>query len=147
MERYHTHLIAFTRVVGASIDDRYLFKEREEIISVFPLNLVDDVLDASGNIRRRVSLLRDVIPCPTFPYAQKAGWGNDFNAWMRELRDEGYISEAECELVLAWRKRWDDLFMEAASPERAALKARLTELSRLIVQGRWAKLHDYLREA
>ena len=147
VERYHTHLIAFTRVLGGSIDDRYLFREREEIISSYPPNLVDDVLDANGNVRRRVSLLRDIFPCPTFPYAQKSGWGSDFSAWMCELRDEGYISDAECELLLGWRKRRDDLFMDAASPERAALKRRLTEVSRLIVQGRWAKLHDYLREA
>lgn len=146
VERYHTHLIAFTRVVGASIDDRYLFSEREEIIAVFPPNLVDDVLDASGHMRRRVSLLRDIVPCPTFPYAQKAGWGNDFSAWMRELRDEDYISDVECELLLTWCRRWDQLFGEAASPERAALKARLTDVSRLIIQGRWAKLHDYLLE-
>jgi len=66
---------------------------------------------------------------------------------LAELRDEGYISDAECELLLGWRKRWDDLFREAASPERAALKARLTEVSRFIVQRRWAKLHQYLREA
>jgi len=147
VERYHTHLIAFTRVLGASIDDRYLFREREEIISVFPVNLVDDVRDANGDVRRRVSLLRDVVSCPTFPYAQKAGWGNDFGTWMGELRDEGYLSETECNLLHAWCARWDEMFTDAASPERATLKTRLTEVSRLIVQGRWAKLHDYLREA
>jgi len=147
VERYHTHLIAFTRVLGASLDDRYLFREREEIISVFPPNLVDDMLDANGNVRRRVSMLHDIVPCPTFPYAQKTGWGDDFSAWMRELRDEGYLSETECERLLAWRRRWDEVFMDLESPERAALKTRLTEASRLIVQGRWAKLHDHLRDA
>jgi flavin reductase (DIM6/NTAB) family NADH-FMN oxidoreductase RutF len=147
VERYHTHLIAFTRALGASIDDRCLFKEREEIISIFPLNLVDDVLDADGRARRRVSLLRDILPCPTFPYAQKAGWGSDFSTWVRELRDERSISNTECELILDWCKRWQALFMDAASPERGELKERLTEVSRFIVQGRWAKLHDYLRGA
>ena len=144
VERYHTHLIAFTRALGGSIDDRYLFSEREEIISIYPPNLVDDVLDTDGNVRRRVSLLRDIFPCPTFPYAQKSGWGSNFDDWMRELRDEAYISDAEYELLIAWRKRWDDLFMDATSQERAALKTRLTDVSRFIVQGRWAKLHDYL---
>ena len=146
IECYHTHLIAFTRVLGASIDDRYLFSEREEIISVFPPNLVDDVRDASGHVRRRVSMLRDVVPCPTFPYAQKAGWGSDFRAWMCELRDEGYISNDECEMILSWCTRWDELFADAASQERTAVKERLTEVGRLIVQGRWAKLHSRLQD-
>jgi flavin reductase (DIM6/NTAB) family NADH-FMN oxidoreductase RutF len=147
VEQFHTHLIAFTRVVGGSIDGAYLFKEREEIISIYPTNVVDDVLDASGNVRRRVSLLRDIYPCPQFPYAPKSGWGNDFNKWMRDLRDEGYIADADYDLLIAWRKRWDELFMEGDSAERAALKTRLTDTSRFMVQGRWAKLHDYLADA
>jgi hypothetical protein len=107
---------------------------------------VDDVLDSDGNARRRVSLLREIYPCPTFPYAPKSGWGNDFDRWMRELRDEAYLSQPECELLLAWRKRWDELFPNLDSPDRAALKTRLTDACRLIVQGRWAKLHAYLGE-
>ena len=146
VERYHTHLIAFTRVVGGSIDDSYLFKERQEIISIFPTNVVDDVLDSKGNVRRRVSVLRDVYPCPEFPFAQKSGWGNDFNNWMRDLRDESYLSGAEHDLIIGWRQRWDELYLHLDSPERAGLKTRLTDISRLIVQGRWAKLHAYLGE-
>jgi len=146
VERYHSHAIAFTRVVGASIDDSYLFKERDEIISIFPTNVVDDVLDANGNVQQRVSLLRDIHPCPEFPYAQKSGWGDDFDNWMSDLRDERYLSTAEYELLLAWRKRWDELYLSRDSSERMTLKTRLTEASRLIVQGRWARLHDYLAE-
>jgi flavin reductase (DIM6/NTAB) family NADH-FMN oxidoreductase RutF len=146
VERYHTHLIAFTRVVGGSIDDGYLLRAREDIISIYPANFVDDVFDASGNVRRRVSLLRDIYPCPTFPCAPKSGWGNDFGAWMHDLRDEDYLSPAEHELLIAWRKRWDEVFVQLDSPERAALKTRLTDACRLIVQGRWAKLHAYLGE-
>jgi len=145
VERYHTHLIAFTRVVGASIDDRYLFKEREQIIDAFPPNLVDDVLDDSGNVRRRVSFLRDIYPCPTFPYAEKAGWGHHFESWMRDLRDEAYISEGEYELLIGWEKRLLELFTDLSSPEREAVRAHLTEASRLIVQGRGARLHEHLR--
>jgi flavin reductase (DIM6/NTAB) family NADH-FMN oxidoreductase RutF len=146
VERYHTHAIAFTRVVGASIDASWLFKERGEIISMFPTNVVDDVLDANGNVQRRVSLLRDIHPCLEFPYAQKSGWGDDFDNWMSDLRDERYLSTAEYELLLAWRKRWDELCLSRGSAERATLRARLTDVSRLIVQGRWATLHDYLAE-
>ncbi|MFB3879702.1 MAG: flavin reductase [Armatimonadota bacterium] len=147
VERYHTHLIAFTRVVGGSIEDSYLFRDRDEIVSIFPTNVVDDVLDADGNVRRRMSVLRDVCPCPEFPYAPKSGWGHDFNPWMRDLRDEGYLSEAEHDLITGWRQRWDDIYLQLDSPERAAFKTRLTDLCRLIVQGRWAKLHHYLDEA
>ena len=113
---------------------------------MFPTNVVDDVLDANGNVQRRVSLLRDIYPCPEFPYAQKSGWGDDFNNWMCDLRDERYLSTAEYELLLAWRKRWDELYLSSDSAERATLKTRLTEASRLIVQGRWATLHGYLSD-
>jgi len=97
-------------------------------------------------VRRRVSVLRDVYPCPEFPFAQKSGWGNDFNNWMRDLRDESYLSGAEHDLIIGWRQRWDELYLHLDSPERAGLKTRLTDISRLIVQGRWAKLHAYLGE-
>lgn len=144
VERFHTHLIAFTRVLGASLDDRYLFKSRQEVISLYPTNYVDDVCDENGNVRRRVSLLRETYLCPTFPCAPKSGWGNDFGAWMRDLRDEVHLSPSECELLLGWRRRWDEVFADRESPERARLKASLTEAVRLIVQGRWARLHAHL---
>ncbi len=146
VERFHTHLIAFTRVVGASLDDRSLFRSREEIISTYPTNFVDDVRDEHGVVRRRVSVLRDTYLSPTFPYAAKSGWSNSFDTWMRDLQDEGYLSPAECALLTGWRARWDEVFADSGAPERASLKARPTEASRLIVQGRWAGLHAYLHD-
>lgn len=144
VEPFHTHLIAFTRVVGASIDASVMFKEREEIIALYPTNLVDDVLDEEGHVRRRVSLLGEIHPCPTFPYSQKSGWCDDFGTWVKDLRDERYLSQAEHDQLVAWRERWDTLFTDLHSADRAALKERLTHVCRLLVQGRWAAVHDYL---
>jgi flavin reductase (DIM6/NTAB) family NADH-FMN oxidoreductase RutF len=144
VELFHTHLIAFTRVVGASIDASVMFKEREEIVALYPTNLVDDVVDEKGHVRRRVSVLGEVQPCPTFPYAEKAGWCFGFGNWVRDLRDERYLSEAEHDQLIAWEKRWDALFPDLDSPERAVLKERLAQVCRLLVQGRWAAVHEYL---
>ncbi len=147
VERYHAHLIVFVRVVGRSIDDVTVFKAREAIVQTYPTNYVDDVFDANGNVRRRVSVLRDIHSCPTFPYAPKCGWGTSFSEWMTDLRDEGYLSEAECRLLLTWVARWEQVFTYLDSPERNALRSHLTEASRLIVRGEWAQLHAHLSEA
>lgn len=144
VERFHTHAVAFTRVVGASIDASVMFREREEIVALYPTNLVDDVRDEKGHVRRRVSVLGEVQACPTFPCAEKAGWCFGFSNWVRDLRDERYLSAAEHDQLVAWEERWDELFPNLDSPERAVLKERLTQACRLLVQGRWAAVHEYL---
>jgi flavin reductase (DIM6/NTAB) family NADH-FMN oxidoreductase RutF len=144
LETYHGHLVTFLRVVGASIDDRMLFLERDEIVSIFPTNAVDQIVDQDGAVRTRVSLLSDLFLCPTFPVAPKQGWYGTFEIWMRDLADEGYMSGAEHEQVMAWHGRWQEVFADLGSAERAELRETLTELIRLIARQRWPEVHALL---
>jgi hypothetical protein len=144
LEVYHGHLVAFVRVVGASIDDGMLFLERDEIVSIYPTNYADEIVDTNGAVRMRVSLLSDLFLCPTYPVAPKKGWYGTFAIWMRDLADEGHLSGGEYEQVMEWHSRWEALFADLDSTERAALKTKLTELIRLITRERWSELHAYL---
>lgn len=143
-EPYHTHVIAFVRVVGASIDDQYLFWDRGKIIQTYPTNFADEVADKNGAVHMRVSLLKDIYPCPTFPLGQKAGWGDSFDRWMRDLADEKYLSREEQEQIGGWHRHWKEIFADSKSPERAALKKKLDELCRLLVAAEWEKVHAFL---
>jgi flavin reductase (DIM6/NTAB) family NADH-FMN oxidoreductase RutF len=143
-EPYHTHLIVFVRVVGASIDDQVLFWERAQIVALYPTNDADAIVDAQGNRRQRVSLMGDLPLCPTFPVGPKQGWYGTFAIWMRDLLDEGYLRSDEYETVLGWEERWQQVFSDLASPERDGLRQRLTQVARLCARQRWAELHDYL---
>lgn len=144
LETYHDHLVTFLRVVGASIDDRMLFLERNEIVSIFPTNAADQIVDQHGAVKMRVSLLSDLFLCPTFPVAPKQGWYGTFDIWMRDLADEGYLSGKEYEQVMAWYDRWQTVFADLDSAERALLRAKLTDLIRLIARQRWSELHAIL---
>ena len=144
LETYHGHLVAFLRVVGASIDDGMLFLERDEIVSIYPTNYADQIVDQDGAVKMRVSLLSDLFLCPTFPVAPKQGWYGTFEIWMRDLAAEGYLGGGEYEQVMAWHGRWQEVFAELDSVERAMLREKLTELIRLIVRQRWPELHTFL---
>lgn len=147
LETYHGHLVAFLRVVGASIDDELLFLEREEIVTRYPTNFADAIVDEAGNVRMRVSLLGDLALCPTFPVAPKQGWYSTFDRWMTDLADEGYLSPQAYEQALAWYARWQAVFPDLDSPERAALRRKLTGVIRLFVREQWDEADTFLSES
>ena len=144
LETYHGHLVTFLRVVGASIDDGMLFLERDEIVSIFSTNATDQIVDQHGAVKMRVSLLSDLFLCPTFPVAPKQGWYGTFDIWMRDLADEGYLSGEEYEQVTTLHSRWQAIFADLDSAERAVLRSKLTDLIRLIAHQRWSELHAVL---
>ena len=133
------------RVVGASIDDQYLFWDREKIIQTYPTNFADEVVDKNGAMHLRVSLLKDIYPCPQFPLGQKAGWGDSFDKWVRDLADEKYLSREEQKQIVGWHRCWQEIFPDLKTAERAALKKKLNELCRLLVGEQWEKVHAFLQ--
>ncbi len=143
-ETYYGNLIVFVRIVGASIDDSVLFWEREQITRLFPTNDVDSIVDAQGNVTRRVGIMGDLFLCPTFPCAPKQGWYGAFDTWMKELCDEGYLRPEEYEKAIAWHTRWQQIFSDLRSDERPRLRTQLTELCRLIADEQWDDLHAFL---
>jgi flavin reductase (DIM6/NTAB) family NADH-FMN oxidoreductase RutF len=147
IEPYHGHTIALLRVVGGSIRDEFLFAQRSEIVARFPTNEADSIVDESGAVHMRVSLLSELFLCPTFPVAPKKGWYGTFDLWMRDLADEGYLQPAERDQVTGWHACWQEIFAELGSPERAWLRAHLTELIRLIAHEQWDQVHAFLDDA
>ena len=147
VERYHTHLIAFLRVIGASIDPDVLFWDREDIVKTYPTNLADHVVDEKGMYRIRVSMLNDLYACPAFPVGPKGGWYGTFVTWMQDLCEESLISEAELQQIVEWHDMWDELFPLLDDPARADLRKRLTQISRLCARERWDELHNYLQRS
>lgn len=144
VEPYHTHVIAFVRVVGASIDDKYLFWERDRIIQLYPTNFADEEVGKDGAVRMRVSLLKEIYACPTFPVGQKVGWGDSFDKWMQDLCDEKYLTDPERAKIAGWHRRWNELFADTKAAERSTLKSQLTELCRLLANEQWEKAHVFL---
>jgi flavin reductase (DIM6/NTAB) family NADH-FMN oxidoreductase RutF len=146
LETYHAHLIAFLRVVGASIDDGLLFMDREEIVTIYPTNAADEIVDEENITRMRVSLLHDLFLCPTFPVAPKQGWYSTFDRWMKDLCDDNYLDQDEYEKVVGWYARWQEIFPDLDAPERAQIRQRLTDLIRRIAKERWDEVHAFLSE-
>jgi len=146
LETYHDHLIAFVRVVGGSIDDSVLFWERQQIVNLFPTNDVDTIVDGQGNVVKRVAIMGDLFLCPTFPCAPKQGWYGTFDQWMKELREEDYLSRQEYETIIAWHARWQEILAQPASEERSRLQRQLTDVCRLIAQERWDDVHSLLAD-
>jgi len=144
LEEYHGHLVAFVRVVVASINDELIFLQRDEIVSRYPTNQADRVLCKDGTVRSRVSLLSDLMACPTFPVAPKQGWYATFDIWMRDLASEGYLNSDEHGQVARWSARWEEVFADTGAPERAQLRDKLTHLIRLIANRQWVQLHAFL---
>jgi flavin reductase (DIM6/NTAB) family NADH-FMN oxidoreductase RutF len=143
-ETYYGYLVAFLRVVGASIDDALLFAGRQEITSLFPTNDVDSIVDENGNVVKRVALMGALFLCPTFPCSPKQGWYATFDKWMQELCDEKYLTAHDLATINGWFARWQHVFGDVQSPERAGLRTRLTKVCRLIVAEGWDELHAFL---
>ncbi len=147
IEPYHTHVVAFVRVVGASIDESYIALDRAQIIQMYPTNFADEVFDESRGVRMRVSLLKDIYPCPEFPVGQKVGWGSNFDQWMKELADENYLSKKEQSQIAGWYRRWREIYRDRESAERKALKEKLTAVCHLLSAEQWKKVHAFLAAA
>jgi hypothetical protein len=92
----------------------------------------------------RVSLLKDIYPCPEFPVGQKVGWGSSFDQWVKELAEEKYLSKEEHGQIAGWYRRWREICGDAKSVERKELKEKLTAVCRLVSTEQWQKVHAYL---
>jgi len=143
-ETFYGYLVAFVRVVGASIDDAILFWPREKVAALFPTLEIDSIVDDRDAIVRRVTTMGDLVSCPTFPCGPKHGCSGTFDEWMTDLRDEGHLTAEDCSRLLGWHARWQAIFADLKAPERAALRTQLTEACRLIAHEQWDPLHTFM---
>jgi flavin reductase (DIM6/NTAB) family NADH-FMN oxidoreductase RutF len=144
VEDYQAHRVAFVRVVGASIDPAYTHWDRAGIIQLYPTNFADEVVDQEHGWRMRVSLLKDIHNCPTFPVGEKVGWGSSFDRWIKDLADEKYLSADEHEQVAGWSRQWKQVFQDVHSDARRELRTRLQQLCHLMAGEQWAQVHTLL---
>ncbi len=144
---YHTHGIVFVRVIGASIEEKVLSMSREEVVRWYPTYEVDDMSNEFGGSIERLGVMGELFPCPTFPLAQKVGWGHSFSTWMRELCDERYLDERTRDAILAWEKEYNSLFDRSREARRNELKDLITRACRLIVTKKWDGLKSLVAGA
>lgn len=146
---YYTHGIVFVRVIGASIDEEILEWSREDIVHLYPTYEVDDIQNPrikERGIIERLGIMGEIFECPGFPVGPKSGWGGNFEIWMKDLKDEGYISQEELEKIIKIKRQYDQLFFNSISKERDKVKSNLTEICRLIAWQEWEKLHSFLSD-
>ena len=141
---YHSHGIVFVRVLGASIDEEVIPLERAEVVSRFPTYEIDDKANKFGGSIERLGVMGEIVECPTFPLGPKAGWDNSFERWMRELKEEGYLSEAGLGGILAAFGEYEAAFASVGAGRRGELKSFLTEVCRLIVNEKWEELPGFV---
>ncbi len=144
IEPYHTHMVTFVRVIGASLDESCATLDRAQIIQMYPTNFADEVFDKDRGTRMRVSLLKDIYRCPEFPVGQKVGWGSSFDQWMKELAEEKYLSKEEHGQIAGWYRRWREIYGDVEAAERQELKKKLTAVCRLVSTEQWKKVHAFL---
>ena len=137
---WYTHYIVFLRVVGASVDEEFVARERLEVIQNYPTYEVDDQTNAFGGSIERLGVNGELLECPGFPVGAKRGGQAGTEAWIEDLRGEGYLSDAEAAKMIAWLQEWNAL-IEAAG-ER--VQRRLTQALELAAWEEWDQLHAHL---
>lgn len=143
---YHSTRVYFLHVEYASLDEEILPMARESVVQRYHLWEVDRARNSFGGERLRFGMVGEIYQCPTFPVNGKVGWCNSFLTWMRDLKDEGYLSNEEFTRIIAWNYRFLEIFDDGESPERDQLRQRLTTTCQAVAWQEWERLHAFLSE-
>lgn len=146
VRQQYTHNALFLKVVGATVDEQLLHSDRLAIIRRGPTYEVDDATNQWGGAIERLGTNHDLLECPGFPVGAKAGPEAGAAAWMRDLRQAGYLSEAELAMVLSWLTAWDELAVALPTEARSAHQLRLSRVFELAAWEQWDELHAHLKK-
>lgn len=141
---FYTHGIVFLRVVGASLDEKVLQMSREEVVHWYPTFEVDDKVNRFGGSIERLGVMGEIIECPQFPQAPKAGWCHSFETWIKELNEEALIDTPTMLEIVKLKKEFEILFANRTDARRGIIKDALTRVCRLIVEQKWNDLRKLL---
>jgi flavin reductase (DIM6/NTAB) family NADH-FMN oxidoreductase RutF len=141
---YYTHAIVFVRVLGASIDEKVLGMDREAVVRWYPTYEVDDVANEFGGSVERLGVMGEILECPRFPLAPKAGWYQSFDRWMTELREEGFLTPENLAAILALAREYNTFPPDPSNPRRSLLREIITALAKLIVNKKWTEISPLL---
>jgi len=129
----------FLRVVGASIDEEMLAQDRAIQISQYPTYEVDDATNVWGGSIEQLGVNGDLLECPGFPVGAKRGFNSDMSAWIADLQQDGYLSEAELTTLGGWIEE-----LNSTSTGNTALSERVTSALAFAAWEEWDELHAYL---
>ena len=142
---YYTHGIFFVKVLGASIDEKVLSMDREEVVRWFPTYEVDDIANEFGGSVERLGVMGELYACPSYPLASKKGWYQPLDTWMDDLAEGNYLRKEETALINKLFKEYNEIFLQKDGERRNYLKDFFTGLIKHIVNERWEELHVYLK--
>jgi flavin reductase (DIM6/NTAB) family NADH-FMN oxidoreductase RutF len=142
---YYTHSIIFVRVLGASIEEKVLSMEREDVVHWYPTYEIDDIENDFGGSIERLGVMGEIYSCPAYPLAPKVGWYQPFHVWMNDLCEGGYIDTNEADVINKLLNEYNGIVTMMGNQRRKELKGFFTELSRLIVNEKWIEVKDLVR--
>jgi flavin reductase (DIM6/NTAB) family NADH-FMN oxidoreductase RutF len=138
---YGRALAVFLRVVGASIDEEVLARDRASQVGYYPTYEVDDATNVWGGSIERLGVNGELVECPGFPATAKGGVNSDMTAWIDDLRQEGYLTEAEFSRLSGWMKG-----LGGAGDGSRSLRERATRALASAAREEWDSLHEQLAE-
>jgi flavin reductase (DIM6/NTAB) family NADH-FMN oxidoreductase RutF len=141
---WYTHYALFLRVVGASVDQEYLARDRLEVISSYPMYEVDDQTNAFGGSIERLGVNGELLECPGFPVGAKRGGQAGAEAWVDDLRAAGYLSDAEAGKMIGWLQEWNASIEAGGGKQRERTRHQLTRALELAAWEEWDQLHAHL---
>jgi len=136
---YGRAIAVFLKVVGASIDEEMLARDRASQINHYPTYEVDDATNVWGGSIERLGANGELLECPCFPAGAKRGFNSDMTAWVADLRQEGYLSEAEFSRLSGWIQE-----LSSTAGRNRALRDRVTRALASAAWEEWDKLHAQL---
>ncbi len=141
---WHTHWALFLRVVGASIDQELLTRDRLDIIRHYPTYEVDDQLNVFGGSIERLGVNGELLACPGFPVGAKRGPGARAEEWVADLQDEQRISAIEANTISGWLSDWREADASGDAGRIEKLRQPLTRALELMAWEEWAALSDHV---
>jgi flavin reductase (DIM6/NTAB) family NADH-FMN oxidoreductase RutF len=132
---YGKAVAVFLRVVGASIDEETLARDRLGVVTHYPTYEVDDATNIWGGSIERLGVNGELLECPSFPASAKRGFNTDMTVWLADLRAEGYLNEAEFARLSAWVQE----FSAASGARRSRLRDLIT---RALALAAWEERND-----
>jgi len=136
-ELYGRAVAVFLEVVGASISEDLLERDRTGLIAQYPTYEVDDVTNAWGGSIERLGVNGELLETPAFPACAKRGPDTDMTEWIADLHAERLLTDAEHARLDVWLGG----LPEASGEHRAKLRARITRALTLAAWEQWDDLH------
>jgi len=140
---YGKAVAVFLRVVGASIDEEMLARDRLGLVTQYPTYEVDDATNIWGGSIERLGVNGELLECPSFPACAKRGFNTDMTLWLADLRAEGHLNETEFARLSGWIQE----FGPAAGARRVRLRDLVTRALTLAAWEEWDSLHTHLGSA